>query len=464
MSRINRTVKAPAIFTHEGGKAARTDIRNQLRRSVMSCLLWEDSHYESGVGIAERIKTLVAQNKPEDVASIAIEARTDFKLRHVPLLLARELTLLPTHRSVVGDLLPAIIQRPDEIGEFMALYWKDQPNAPIAAQVKKGLARAFNNFNEYALAKHDSGGIKLRNVMFLTHPKPLIEDASSDDHGIEAINKKTYKRGAVVRHPNHVFTRIADKTLKTPDTWEVALSGGADKKATFERLINDGQLGGLALLRNLRGMTEAGVERNIIIKGLENMKTDRILPFRFIAAAVHAPQFEPQLEGAMFRCVKDAERLSGQTLLLVDVSGSMKNPINNKSDLRRMDAAAGLAILLREVCDDVRVMTFSDHLVEVPARRGFALRDAIRDSQRHANTYLGTALESINHGAGAQRIIVITDEQSAQAVKAPQTTGYILNVSCEQNGIGYGAWKHIDGWSEACVRYIAESEKVEKGE
>jgi 60 kDa SS-A/Ro ribonucleoprotein len=45
--------------------------------------------------------------------------------------------------------LERVIQRPDELTEFLAIYWKDG-RQPLSAQVKKGLARAFRKFNEYA--------------------------------------------------------------------------------------------------------------------------------------------------------------------------------------------------------------------------------------------------------------------------------------------------------------------------
>ena len=38
-----------------------------------------------------------------------------------------------------------------------------------------------------------------------------------------------------------------------------------------------------------------------------------------------------------------------------------------------IDAAAGLAVLARELCERARVYTFSNSLVEVPAYRGLAL-------------------------------------------------------------------------------------------
>jgi 60 kDa SS-A/Ro ribonucleoprotein len=55
----------------------------------------------------------------------------------------------------------------------------------------------------------------------------------------------------------------------------------------------------------------------------------------------------------------------------------MDAPLAHRSEMVRMDAACGIAVLLREVCEAVEVYSFSDTLVLVPPRRGFALRDAI---------------------------------------------------------------------------------------
>lgn len=438
MSRINKKSVSVPVFTHEGARTNQASLKDQLRRSVMSCLLWEDSFYESGQDIAQRISELVYKNKPEVVANIAVEARENMKLRHVPLLLVREMARNPSHRHLVGETLSRVIQRPDELSEFLALYWKDGKDQPLASQVKKGLANAFTKFDRYALSKYNrDADIKLRDVLFLCHAKPENES--------QAV----------------LWKDLVEDKLEAPDTWEVALSAGADKKETFERLISENKLGALALLRNLRGMTEAGVSKNIISKALLNVKTERVLPFRFISAARHAMQFEPELETAMFKCLEGAEKLAGETVLLIDVSGSMNQNISGKSELSRMDAACGLAILLREICESVRVYTFSTDVVEVAPRRGFALRDAVKNSQAHRDTYLDKALKKLDYGAGANRIIVITDEQSHDKVSAPKTKGYMLNVASYQNGVGYGSWNHIDGWSDSVVNYVSELERKE---
>jgi hypothetical protein len=235
-----------------------------------------------------------------------------------------------------------------------------------------------------------------------------------------------------------------------------ATHSGGDKRTHWKRLLVEGRLGALALLRNLRNMKDAGVSEDYIAAALETMRSDRVLPFRFLAAARQAPQWEPNLERAMFRSLEGAARLAGRTILLVDVSGSMVAPLSARSTMQRTDAAYGLAVLLSEIAEKVSIYTFSDACIAIPPRRGFALRDAMELSQRHSGTRLGAALDSIREQY--DRIIVITDEQSHDSVGAPRGRGYMINVASARNGVGYGPWTHIDGFSEAVIDYIREFE------
>ncbi len=432
--------------THEGGPAKVITPEQELRRSVLSCMLWESEFYEDGVQIAGRVHELVPQVAAERVAALAVEAREKMKLRHAPLLLVREMARHATHRGLVAETLERVIQRADELSEFVAIYWA-AGRQPLSAQVKKGLAAAFGKFDEYALAKYDrAGAVRLRDVLFLCHARPVDEAQAA------------------------LWKRLAENALATPDTWEVALSGAGrgegpdgenDKRAVWERLLTERKLGALALLRNLRNFHAAGVSEELVLAGLAALKTDRVLPFRFLAAARHAPQWEQALEQAMFRSLEGrTARLKGHTVLLVDVSGSMTSPISGRSEMQRTDAAYGLAILLREMAEKVTIFTFSESAKRVPARRGMALRDALDHNQAHGGTYLGASLKQVETEVreGYDRLIVITDEQSHDQVGAPSGRGYAINVASAQNGVGYGPWTHVDGWSEAVMDYIAELE------
>ncbi len=443
MAKMNVWKRMFPVRTHEGAVAQKVDAKSELRRTVLTCLLWEATFYEKGNDIAKRIAALAAENKPEVLAALAREARTKMQLRHAPLFLARELARRKGAGPLVAETLESVIQRADELGEFVALYWKEKKQ-PLSAGVKRGLARAFTKFDAYQLAKYDrESAVKLRDVLFLCHAKPKDEAQAA------------------------LWKKLVENTLESPDTWEVALSAGKDKRENFERLLREGKLGGMAVLRNLRLMLASGVDPKLIRERLDK-GVARALPFRFVTAARHAPKLEDALEKAMLKGIAGLEKLAGLTGLVVDVSGSMNYKLAKKGETTRMDAAAGLAILLREKAEDFSIATFSDACVELPPRRGFALRDAIVGSQAHSGTYLKRALTQLydkQEWRELERLIVITDEQSHDGIlRAWTPRAYVVNVAPYKHGISYGNnWTHIDGWSERIVDYITAVEAKPAG-
>lgn len=417
----------------------RTNTHNQLVQATLACMLWEDQFYVSGKSHAETIKELVFRSDPKFVQALALKARTEFKLRHVPLLLLRELA---RNSKLEAQALTDVIQRADEMSEFLALYWKDG-KTPISNQVKKGLANAFVKFNEYQLAKWDknSAAVSLRDVMFLSHAKPANVEQEV------------------------LFKKVANQQLSTPDTWETQLSGGADKRETFTRLMQENKLGALAFLRNLRNMVESGVPNKNIIQYSKTVDTSNVLPFRYIAAKNVVPHVAIMLEGMMLKSLTSMRKLPGKTVLLVDVSGSMFGcPISAKSDLDRFNAAAALAILCNAVCENVEIYTFSSTCVQLKApSKGFALVDQLSNSQSHSSTYLGKAMSSVNANTSYDRVIVFTDEQSHDIVPNPRGKGYIVNVAANTKGVDYGNWIKVNGFSEAVIKYIQEYENSVAG-
>ena len=479
MASLNKVVRSAPIFTHEGLKAMKINPEQQLRRSVLSCLLWENTFYESGEDIATRISNIAAQCDPLFVYNLAMEARHVHGLRHVPLLLLIDLIKRKNYVVTgkegeegfikVKHAIANVIRRPDELMELVSLYWKDKKKNGVKVPVKMsdrqlrdGLALAFDKFDEYSLAKYDNQGreVKLRDVLFLSHAKPKNEERA-----------KLYKK-------------IAEKKLVTPDTWETAISAaGSDqekKKAEWQRLLDntlnmdhkerDGRLGYMALLRNLRNMLQVGLNRAQIGAAVVARRDSQlVLPFRYIAAARAAKELEPFIDTAFQASVKELIPLKGTTAVLVDVSGSMDSPLSSKSDLTRIDAACALAVLIQ---GDKRIFSFSDRTVEVPARAGMAGIDAIKDSQRHSSTRMSEAINFVNANVKHDRLIVISDEQAMATgqgrgnrygygyatggtlPKPKAELPYMINVASYENGVGYGEWLHLDGFSEGIIKFI----------
>ena len=464
MSKINPSLKKTSKFEEErlaggsGALAAKQSNTALLRRAVLANLLWEDVAYMDGVKVAEEIQRLIPLCPAIDVYNIALEARTMQKLRHTPLFLAVEMCKYPEHKMFVQDLLPQIITRADMLTDFLAIYWKDGKK-PIANQAKKGLAKAFHNFNEYKFAKYDrDAAIKLRDVMFLCRPKP--ENQYEQD----------------------LFKKVADRTLATPETWEVLLSTGKDKKESWTKLITEGKIGGLAMLRNIANMRRANVDKKVINEGLEKLRSSMLMPLDFLKAFRMNPEFGRQIEDAMINSYANLPKLKGKTLFIVDVSGSMGARMSEKSDFSRYDAACAMAMLAANQCEDYEIVctagndyTHTGAHEHIPyPQKGFGIFEQIRKTNRNigcGGIFTRQCLEWCSDKFKSQkfdRIIVFSDSQDCdfperRTPKPFGTYNYICDISAHTKGVNYkGTWDaEISGFSEHFITFIAAMEGIQ---
>jgi|GEM_PF-190763 len=440
-----------------GTRAAKQDELALLRRVVLANLLWENIAYANGEDVSTQISQLIPQCNPQDVADLAVEARLEQKLRHTPLFICVEMLKHVGYSALVADILPKIITRADMITDFLAIYKKQNGGKlkPLAAAAKKGLAKAFDNFNEYQFAKYDRDAeIKLRDAMFLAHPKP------SSQEKIE------------------LYKKVADRTLKTPDTWEVALSTGKDKKATWERLIDEKKIGGLAMLRNVRNMVQSGVNSNSIRKGLKNLNSSMLLPFNFLTASRFAPEYSRDIEDAMVESYKNLPKLSGKTLFIVDISGSMGAKLSDKSGMSRMDAACAMAMLAINQCENYEIVATAGndgshkgaHKHILNPKKGFDVFKQIQSAGSEigcGGIFTRQCIEwcKANVSDTFDRIIIFSDSQDCDLMNAriPAPYGkynYICDVSSNERGVNFrNVWDaEITGMSENFLTYIAANE------
>ena len=464
MSKLNPKCKPASKFDTErlaggsGALAAKQSNVALLRRAVLANLLWEDVAYMDGVKVAEEIKRLIPLCPAVDVYNIALEARTMQKLRHTPLFIAVEMCKYPEHKMFVQDLLPQIITRADMLTDFLALYWNGKKK-PICNQAKKGLAKAFHNFNEYKFAKYDrDAAIKLRDVMFLCRPKP----------------KNQYE--------TELFKKVANRTLTPPETWEVMLSRGDNKKKAWTKLITEGKIGGLAMLRNIANMQKASVDKKVIKEGLKSLKSSMLLPLDFWKAARMNSAFDRDIEDAMIEAYKNLPKLPGKTLFIVDVSGSMGSLTSGNSAFNRMDQACAMAILAANQCEDFELVATAGNdgsriqaseWIQYP-KKGFDIATQIMDTRRHiggGGIFTRQCLEWCKEkfkGQNFDRIIIFSDSQDCDYPdkRIPKPFGkhnYIVDVSAHTKGVNYkGVWDaEISGWSEHFLTYIAALEGLQ---
>lgn len=408
----------------------------ELKRSVMSCLLWEDEFYEDGESISQRIQNLINNITDLDkIVRIIYQAKDDMKLRHIPLYMAccllnkqtKHINCNPNKEKInFGTLFESLITRPDDMGEIISIFKKLNPDCKtIPNSIKKAINNSFCKFDEYQLAKWNKLNVnyKLVDIINLCHPK-----------NTDLIKKIVYNN------------------LKTPETWEVLLSAAGSnkekKKEAWLKLINDNRLPDMAFLMNIRNISNCGVSKDIIRQRIQEINSDKLLPINLVRSGLINVDFTNEIEQVFFKLFKQ-QKNKEETIILVDVSASM--------DGDRLKYASALAMIGREKYYNCSVYTFSTQEVKIKNIHGFGLFEAIDNSQNHSITCLNNSLKNINKKEDYKRIIIITDEQATE-LDIPQAItdkSYIINVASYQKGVGYTkGYKHINGFSDKVFDYI----------
>jgi 60 kDa SS-A/Ro ribonucleoprotein len=361
MARFNVSKKGSTkTVNHEGAPAYTPTAKLELMLRTMSFMMSGGSYYEkekdTSAAIAGLVKS-VSKKDPEFVLRLAAFARNEMYLRTVPIFLAVEYAKTGTKLKNAYKYIPQILKRADEPAEALAYYFKSSGSRKIPAMLKKGIAETLNNFDEYQFGKWNrKGTVTLKDVLFLTHPKPKSEEQQK------------------------LFDKITTGTLDTPFTWETHISKNGSSKETWEQVIPN--MGYMATLRNLRNCVEQKVDLAPVIKKLTDPKAvanSKQFPYRFFSA-YKALAYNDAVEGlyvyatrkndaptklldavndAMDLSVSNIPKIPGKTFVASDNSGSMNDPISSKSNVERVDISSLFSAISMYICDDAKVSVFA---------------------------------------------------------------------------------------------------------
>jgi hypothetical protein len=406
----------PAGRTYQGAPGYERDVKSELFLLATTNLVSEDTFYEDAKTRDGRYQELVrtmAVVDPVWTYGLLRWLRGPGNLRSAPIVGACEFVKArldangtkttssdvmnarrndPNKVGLNRAVIDAVCQRPDEPAEIVA-YWTSRYGRALPKPVKRGVADATERMaSEKSLLKYDteSHAWRLGDVLELTHPRTkapwqgeLYKHAIYRRHNrvIDMIDlgKDTSLETIVANHQLKWAVEYGDgpEMLLDPDnvkaagmTWQNVLSLVGDKvnKAKlWEALIPS--MGYMALLRNLRNFSQAGISNvaaDTVMQRImdpDEVKRSRQLPMRFLSAYRAAGsdlRWSWPLECALNHSLGNIPQLTGQTLILVDTSGSMKAPLSARSDLKRWDAAAVFGIALGRRCVSADVVSFSD--------------------------------------------------------------------------------------------------------
>lgn len=321
MSRFNTASEGTKTVNLAGGEAYAQSPELELV-SILLTSFANDQFYRSANDTFNKLKELVRICDKKFVAQAAVYARTQFGMRSITHVVASELAKYIGGEKWAKDFYSSVIYRPDDMMEILSYHSSN--NGKIPNSMKKGFAKAFDKFDAYKLAKYrgEGKGFKLIDVVNIVHPTPIEKNADS-------------------------IKSLVKGELKSFDTWETELSKAGqlaandEEKADFKKdvwvkLIREKKLGYFALLRNLRNIIEQAPE--IIDEAMESLtnetliKKSLVLPFRFISAFDEVQKLSDgkivrsvlmALNKAVDISISNVPKFDGETLVVLDVSGSM---------------------------------------------------------------------------------------------------------------------------------------------
>ena len=457
----------PVTFTtknKEGHAAYSMTPKSRLVTQVLTSFFNEAKFYgDNSAEMEETIRKVIRQD-PEFVARLAVFARREFNMRSVSHVLTAYLAHEEKGKPFARKTVKGVSLRGDDVTEIMSFYLSTF-GKPVPNSLKKGINDVLLGFDEYTLAKYKGSGksVKMRDLLCICRPRPQTPEQEA------------------------LFKRCLEGRLQVPETWETELSAHGNNKETWEKLIDSGKVGYMALLRNLRNIlavSPGNIEK--VYKTLsdpETVRRSRQLPFRFLSAYksignTGGSRVYDVLEDAVAVSADNLPKIPGTTVLAVDTSGSMTSSVSRKSDIRCCEIGMMLGVMANRLCENAIFYTFDTVLKrKAISTHGAILYTVVHEAAAGGSTRMELPFEQmLQDNVRADRIIIISDNQCNSSWSKPvqvladeyrrQSGNDIWAHAIDLQGYGTQQFRGaktniIAGWSEKVLNFILLAEQGE---
>jgi hypothetical protein len=374
-----------------GGEAFNISTKEKLISAVLSSFWAEPKYYETRLNgkevtgttndsncslISQTIFELSQSNDPEFILKLAAFARNEMNMRTTPIVMLVEASLYPGSKPFVRAWTPHIIKRADEILEALSYLRCRIGHIGNKAQkgsmpkcLQRGLADTFFNFSPYQFAKYSGGSNKLftfKDAVKVIHPR-----ARGGEHHV-------------------LLNDILSETLEPANTWETTISNWQgnfnSKDSAWKHVLTelwfkkDGTKGlnnYMAALRNVKNVLEQTkmsdpfkIELLNRLSNKENIKNSKQLPFRFYSAQKEIPSGLPlsnkanqSISDCLEYSIENTPSIDGDIFIALDHSGSMDQPISNKSKVNLKEIAdLFTAMAIKKAKGEVHVCAFASEI------------------------------------------------------------------------------------------------------
>lgn len=331
-----------------------------------------------------------------------------------------------------------IVYRLDDILEIVAYYFMRNPGSPLPNSMKRGFKNALEAADTYELAKYQGNGksVSLVDIVNLVHPHPSEK------------MQETFKK--LMKGELKQFNTAEDKNTKSGQEIAEKVKTGKITKAQAEvelkeakaenwkQLIEEGTLGYLALLRNLRNIVSVASDE-VFTKALEMLVDEK----RVRKSLVFPHQIDIAFEVLMseggniaqtrrtrlLTAVNKAYELAipnltelfsyGRTAVVIDTSGSMTTQVSmgqSRINSRAVEKAALIgATLAKGIGADMYHFSNScSQLTFNPLDSVNTIKNFVVNRSFGGGTEFDSIFRSLN--GKYDRVFVISDMQGCDSI------------------------------------------------
>lgn len=435
------TVKAKpeVIPTFNGAKAIVRKSEEELALTVLGSYMDSDMYYESQSDRMNRLSELVNEVNDTFIEQLAIVAREDFNLRTPPSVLLAMKTL--KSGQPMATTISKVLSRGDEVMEYLAAVKALSNKGIVIPSAKKVAAKGLQGLTERSALRY-SGGSKawsMSDALRVVHPTPLNDAQSAlfkfivnkDKTG--SLSKAWESLNEAEQSKLPLISKVVYGENLEDVSWESARSAGETDWTVLAP-----KMGYMALLRNLRNfINEVPSSKTAFwdfvlnkISDKKEVEKSKQMPYRFYTAYKTISSGVPEgrekkrvlsaISNALDHSAWNMPLMEGNTLVAVDVSGSMSSPVSSRDrgnvgnvkgeNLTMLEIAAvfGAAIAIAQ---NATLVAFGSTAKEVQVKS--SVMETINQI-RYANVGHSTnvaAIQQVVSLNGFKNLVVLTDGQ-----------------------------------------------------
>jgi 60 kDa SS-A/Ro ribonucleoprotein len=422
-------VPATDAVNEAGGKAYNLTPEEALAQ-IAATGTFNKTYYGSPSDQLAAIRETADKCSPLFIAKCAIYARQKGGMKDMPAALA--VMLSKADMALLDAVFDRVIDNGKQLRNFCQMILSGAfGRKGLASGPKRLVSRWLNTKSPQAILRAKVGSNpSLATIIKLAHPKPKDEmrqalfawllgrDVEHSEHLPEIVKQlEAFRMGASDEVPNVDF-RLLDGAKLTPKQWAAVAKVGGFRQTikNFNTYLRQGVFG-------VSGMEQTIAEK---VRDEEQIRKSRVFPTEIMAAYVNSQDDVPfmvrdALQDAMEIATENVPEFGVETIVVVDVSGSMGSPVTGyrkgaTSKVRCVEAAALIAATVARRNPGTMILPVD---TRVHSTKDINPRDAVLSIAARLARYggggtdLSAALRHLNKTkAKAGLILIVSDNES----------------------------------------------------